>query len=146
MATARYRLLTGFWAHFVWLVAILKAFELGIGAGAVVRPALTALLAPLFLGERNSMLQWGGIAVGFAGVVISIGADRGATGAAIWVYALPALATANLTFITLWECHRAAIKLKMTEEAASPSLPNMPIFTSLFWQGALTALLFLPFA
>jgi len=25
--------LTGFWAHFVWLVAILKAFELGIGAG-----------------------------------------------------------------------------------------------------------------
>ena len=24
--------LTGFWAHFVWLVAILKAFEYGIGA------------------------------------------------------------------------------------------------------------------
>lgn len=54
--------LTGFWAHFVWLVAILKAFELGIGAGAAaliaaMQPALTALLAPLFLGERNNMLQ-----------------------------------------------------------------------------------------
>lgn len=143
--------LSGFWAHFVWLVAILKAFELGIGAGAAaliaaMQPALTALLAPLFLGERNNMLQWGGIAVGFTGVVIFIGADSGATGAAIWVYALPALATASLTFITLWERHRAAITLNMTEDATSPSPPNMPIFTSLFWQGALTALLLLPLA
>ena len=57
---------TGFWAHFVWLVAILKAFEYGIGA------------------------------------------DSGVTGAAAWVYALPMLATASLTFITLWERRRSA--------------------------------------
>jgi len=143
--------LTGFWAHFVWLVAILKAFELGIGAGAAaliaaMQPAFTALLAPVFLNERNSILQWVGIGVGFAGVVIFIDADSGASGAALWVYALPALATASLTFITLWERRRAAIKLETVEKATSQSQQGMPIFTSLFWQGALTVLLLLPFA
>lgn len=34
----------------------------------------------------------------------------------------------------------------MTEDATLPSPPNMPIFTSLFWQGALTTFLLLPFA
>ena len=138
--------LTGFWAHFVWLVAILKAFEYGIGAGAAaliaaMQPALTALLAPLVLGERNSALQWAGIGVGFAGVVIFIGADSGVTGAAPWVYGLPMLATASLTFITLWERWRAA-----GAGLSSRARPEMPIFTSLFWQGALTACLLLPFA
>ena len=138
--------LTGFWAHFVWLVAILKAFEYGIGAGAAaliaaMQPALTALLAPLVLGERNSALQWAGIGVGFAGVVIFIGVDSGATGAAAWVYGLPMLATASLTFITLWERRRSA-----GAGPSSTARPEMPIFTALFWQGALTACLLLPFA
>tara|TARA_X000000950_G_scaffold103939_2_gene131089 strand:- start:3145 stop:4038 length:894 start_codon:yes stop_codon:yes gene_type:complete len=136
--------LTGFWAHFVWLVAILKAFEFGIGAGAAaliaaMQPVLTALLAPIILGERNSAMQWAGIAVGFAGVVIFIGADSGVTGVTLWVYALPALAMASLTFITLWERRRAA---RPRENTAPP----MPIFTALFWQGALTAVLLLPLA
>ena len=138
--------LTGFWAHFVWLVAVLKAFEYGIGAGAAaliaaMQPALTALLAPLVLGERNSAPQWAGIGVGFAGVVIFIGADSGATGAAPWVYALPMLAMASLTFIILWERWRTA-------GACTPSkpAPEMPIFTALFWQGVLTAGLLLLFA
>jgi drug/metabolite transporter (DMT)-like permease len=136
--------LTGFWAHFVWLVAILKAFEYGIGAGAAaliaaMQPVLTALLAPVILGERNSALQWAGIAVGFAGVVIFIGADSGVTGAALWVYALPALAMASLTFITFWERWRAA-------RPRVNATPPMPIFTALFWQGTLTAALLLPMA
>lgn len=138
--------LTGFWAHFVWLVAVLKAFEYGIGAGAAaliaaMQPALTALLAPLLLGERNSALQWAGIGVGFAGVVIFIGADSGVTGAAPWVYAQPMLATASLTFITLWERRRTA-----GAGPSSKARPEMPIFTALFWQGVLTAGLLLPFA
>lgn len=136
--------LTGFWAHFVWLVAILKAFEFGIGAGAAaliaaMQPVLTALLAPVILGERNSALQWAGIAVGFAGVVIFIGADSGMTGAALWVYVLPGLATASLTFITLWERWRTA-------RPCANASPPMPIFTALFWQGALAAALLLPLA
>ena len=125
-------------------MAILKSFEFGIGAGAAsliaaMQPALTALLAPVVLGERNSALQWAGIGVGFAGVLIFIGVDSGMTGAALWIYALPALATASLTFITLWERWRAARPRANTS-------PPMPIFTALFWQGALTAALLLPLA
>ena len=85
-----------------------------------------------------------GVGVGFAGVVIFIGADSGASGAGLWVYALPVLATASMNFVTLWERHRAAIKLEIAANTCSPSEPNMPIFTSLFWQGALTVLLLLP--
>jgi drug/metabolite transporter (DMT)-like permease len=136
--------LTGFWAHFVWLIAVLKALEYGIGAGAAaliaaMQPVLTALLAPVILGERNSAMQWAGIGVGFAGVVIFIGADSGVTGAALWVYALPAVAMASLTFITLWERWRAA-------RPRVNATPPMPIFTALFWQGTLTAALLLPLA
>jgi len=138
--------LTGFLAHFVWLVAVFQAFEHGIGTGAAaliaaMQPALTALLAPLVLGERNSALQWAGIGVGFAGVVIFIGADSGLTGTPPWVYALPMLATASLTFITLWERRRTAGAGLATKPAQ-----QMPIFTALFWQGALTAVLLLPIA
>jgi drug/metabolite transporter (DMT)-like permease len=130
--------ITGFLAHFVWLVAILKSFEFGISAGAAallaaMQPALTALLAPLSLGERNNWLQWAGIGVGFLGVVVFIGADQTVTGAVWWVYLLPLLAAASLTFITIWERWRSA----------RPAC-DMPIFTALFWQGLLTAALLLP--
>jgi drug/metabolite transporter (DMT)-like permease len=81
-----------------------------------------------------------------AGVVIFIGADSGASGAALWVYALPVRASASMTFVTLWERRRAAIKLEIAANTSSPSELNMPIFTSLFWQGALTVLLLLPLA
>jgi drug/metabolite transporter (DMT)-like permease len=133
--------LTGFWAHFVWLIAVLKVLEYGIGAGAaaLIAAMQPVLLAPVILGERNSAMQWAGIAVGFAGVVIFIGADSGVTGAALWVYALPAVAMASLTFIILWERWRAA-------RPRVNATPPMPIFTALFWQGTLTAALLLPLA
>ena len=150
--------MSGCWDFFNWLlgtfclaVAILKALEFGIGAGAAaliaaMQPAFTALLAPLFLNERNSILQWVGVGVGFAGMAIFIDADSGASRAALWFYALPVLATASLTFVTVWERRRAAIELEIAANTSSPSSPNMPIFTPLFWQGPLTILLLLPLA
>ena len=79
-------------------------------------------------------------------MVIFIGADSGASRAALWVYTLPVLVIASLTFVTLWERRRAAIEMEIAANTSSPSKPNMPIFTSLFWQGALTVLLLLPLA
>ena len=73
--------------------------------------------------------------MGFLGVVIFVGADRTATGAALWVYLLPLLASASLTFITIWERRR-------TSRVAG----DMPIFTSLFWQALPTAGLLVPLA
>jgi drug/metabolite transporter (DMT)-like permease len=44
-----------------------------------MQPVLMGFLAPLLLGEKNNWLQWAGIAVGFVGVIIFIGADQRAT-------------------------------------------------------------------
>ena len=105
-------LLTGVFAHFVWLVAILKAFEFGIGAGAAaliaaLQPILTGALAPFLLNERNTKLQWLGILTGLVGVVVFVNADSGNSNVALWVYSLPFIATASLTFITILERRRA---------------------------------------
>ena len=56
-------LLIGFLGHFLWLIAVLKAFEFGIGAGsaaliAAMQPVLTALIAPYLLAECNHLYQW----------------------------------------------------------------------------------------
>jgi len=55
-------LLIGFLGHFLWLIAVLKAFEFGIGAGsaaliAAMQPVLTALIAPYLLAECNHLYQ-----------------------------------------------------------------------------------------
>lgn len=130
----------GFLGHFVWLIAILKAFEYGITAGAAaliaaMQPALTALLAPVVLSERTSFIQWLGVALGFAGVVTFVFADKAITGSSIWVYLLPLTATASLTALTLSE-----------RRQSQKSDSDMPIFTSLFWQGAITVALLAPLA
>ena len=131
--------LLGFFAHFVWLVVILKSFEYGMNAGAVAliasgQPILTALIAPFFLGEKNNVLIWLGILAGFFGVMVFVGADASFTDTALWVYLLPFTATLSLTFITLWG-------RKYTQSKHSP-----PIMTSLFWQGLLTLALLTPLA
>ncbi|MDA7599118.1 DMT family transporter [Alphaproteobacteria bacterium] len=128
----------GFLGHFVWLVVILKAFEYGISAGAAaliaaMQPALTALLAPIILSERTTMMQWVGIGLGFAGVATFVLADQALTGSQLWVYLLPAIATISLTTLTLSERRQSQI-IKS----------ELPIFTSLFWQGFITAALLLP--
>ena len=61
-APDRDTLLVGFFAHFVWLVAIFKAFEFGLNAGSVTliaafQPVLTVLVSPLLLGKANNALR-----------------------------------------------------------------------------------------
>lgn len=131
--------LLGFFAHFVWLVVILKSFEYGMNAGAVAliasgQPILTAFIAPFFLGEKNNALIWLGILAGFFGVMVFVSADASFTNTSLWVYLLPFAATLSLTFVTLWG-------RKYTQTKQSP-----PIMTSLFWQGLLTLALLTPLA
>ena len=129
----------GFMAHFLWLILVIKAIELGLNAGAAallaaVQPMLTALLAPWVLGEKNSAYAWLGIALGFAGVCIFVSGDAVFGGVALWIYALPTLAMLCLTAVTLIE-RRGQIKTT-----------NLPLMTSLFWQGAITFILIAPLA
>ena len=72
-------------ADFVWLMAILKAFEFGVNAGsaaliAALVPALTTLVSPFLLGEMNDRLRWCGIGVGFAGVLVFVASDMHLSG------------------------------------------------------------------
>jgi len=97
----------GFFAHFVWLVVILKSFEYGMNAGsaaliAAMQPILTALVSPKILGEPNNKLQWLGIFTGFFGVAVFVSSDNLFTGTPLWVYILPTIATCSLTLITVW--------------------------------------------
>ncbi len=74
-------------ANFVWLVAILKAFEFGLNVGlaaliVALQPALTALVSPFLLGEMNDRLRLCGIGVGFAGVLVFVASDMHLSGAA----------------------------------------------------------------
>ena len=130
----------GFFAHFIWLVMILKSLEYGMNAGsaaliAAMQPILTALVSPGLLGEKNSPMQWFGIFAGFAGVIVFVSGDNLFTGTPLWVYVLPAIATCSLTLITVWE-------RKYSENTAAP----IPVMTSLFWQGLITLVLLAPLA
>ena len=63
-------LLIGFFRHFHWLIAVLKALEFGVSARsealiAAMQPVSTALIAPYLLAERDHLYQWLGVLVGF---------------------------------------------------------------------------------
>ena len=137
---SRPMLIIVFFAHFLWLVAIFKAFEFGITAGAAsliaaLQPLLTALVSPYVLGEGNSPMKWAGIGLRFLGVAVFVWGDTGYAAVPLWVYLLPLLATVSLTFVTLYE--------RRTSFAATPP---MGIMSALFWHSALTLVCLFPFA
>ena len=81
-----------------------RGFPVGITAliGAT-QPILTALLAGRFLGERVGALQWTGLVVGFAGVVMVL-ADRIAFDRSLWVELIGVICgTVSLTVGTLYQ-------------------------------------------
>lgn len=68
-------ILSGVFLHAIYLGSIWWAIAQGLPAGvsgliAAVQPILTALLAPVIVGERISARQWVGIALGTAGMVL----------------------------------------------------------------------------
>lgn len=133
-------LLIGFLGHFLWLIAVLKAFEFGIGAGsaaliAAMQPVLTALIAPYLLAECNHLYQWLGGFFGFVGVAVFVWGDAKFSGTPIVIYLLPSIATISLTTITIIEWRGGAC---MT--------PMLPIMTSLFWQLLVTLICLAPLA
>lgn len=66
---------SGIFLHAIYLGSIWWAIAQGLPAGvsgliAAVQPILTALLAPVVVGERISARQWAGIALGTIGMVL----------------------------------------------------------------------------
>jgi len=65
-------------AMFGYLAGVVTAIDLGLSAGmtalvAALQPLATAALAGTVLGERVTVRQWGGLAIGLGGVALAVG-------------------------------------------------------------------------
>ncbi|QDF95729.1 EamA family transporter [Azoarcus sp. DD4] len=104
--------ITGVLVHALYLGGVFVAIHRGLPAGVTalvvgMQPLLTALGAGFLLGERVSMRQWAGLALGFAGVtmVVSNKVAVGGVGTDELAHMLaPALAAlAGITVGTLYQ-------------------------------------------
>ncbi len=78
-------LVSGILIHGLYLGGVWWAVKHGLSAGmsgllAALQPLLTALLGPYILGERVSPLQWAGVGLGLAGVVLVLSPKLGMGG------------------------------------------------------------------
>ncbi len=76
--------LVGLLLHGFYLGSTFLAMSLGLGAAlaalvASMQPLLTTALAMLLFGEKPLMIQWAGILLGFAGVVVVLSPSLGVT-------------------------------------------------------------------
>jgi drug/metabolite transporter (DMT)-like permease len=72
--------------HGIYLGGVWWAVKHGLSAGvsgllAALQPLLSALLAPYIVGERVTLTQWTGVALGFLGVVMVLSPKLGLGGA-----------------------------------------------------------------
>lgn len=127
--------LVGVLAHGVWLTCALLALDMGVPAGIValvtaLQPLMTGALSGLVAGERTDARQWLGLVLGFAGVVIAVGArlslasDTPAIG-----YFIPFGAVVGITIASLLQ-RRWALKDRT---------PSQPLDVTLFYQSLATA-------
>lgn len=112
-AQVGHAILSGVFLHGLYLSGVWYAIGQGVPAGlsgiiAGLQPLLTAMVAPLFLGERLSPAQKVGLALGFAGILIAISPqlidvfERGLGGLGFPVI-LNLVAMASVTYGTLYQ-------------------------------------------
>ena len=97
----------GLLIHAVYLGGVFTAIRLGLPAGVTalvvgLQPVLTALGAGLFLRERVRAMQWAGLGLGLAGVVLVV-ANKVGGGAAFALLAPAAIALVGITAGTLYQ-------------------------------------------
>lgn len=100
---------SGLLVHGFYLGGVFAAIRAGLPSGVTalvvgVQPLLTALVAGPVLGERVSLRQWAGLAMGLAGVVLVLSGRLSGFGDASWagvVFAVIALA--GITAGTLYQ-------------------------------------------
>lgn len=106
-------LFSGVFLHGLYLAGVWYAIGQGVPAGlsgviAGLQPLLTAMVAPLFLGERLGPIQKAGLGLGFAGILIAISpqlfdiAEHGLEGLALPVL-INLVAMFSVTYGTLYQ-------------------------------------------
>ncbi|WP_040488215.1 DMT family transporter [Fodinicurvata sediminis] len=128
--------LVGILSHGVWLSFVLLAIAQGVQAGIValvvaLQPMMTGALSGAVTGEVTSPRQWGGLAIGFAGVVIAVMARLQGGEVPLIGYLLPFVSVVAITAASL-------IKRRQVMAQSPP-----PLDLELFWQslGTMIALL-----
>jgi drug/metabolite transporter (DMT)-like permease len=128
--------LIGILAHGVWLGCVLVALNMGVPAGIValvtaLQPLLTGALSGVVLGERTDLRQWLGLALGFGGVVIAVGARLSQDAATpSFGYLIPFGSVIGITIASLLQRKWARDGLR----------ENLALDTTLFYQSAATTL------
>ncbi len=85
--------------------AVAIAHSIPAGLSALIpglQPILTSTLANRFLGERVTPLQWGGLLLGLAGVILILH-DRPMSGDAGWGWLASAVSLVSITLGTLYQ-------------------------------------------
>lgn len=110
---ALHAMASGVLLHAVYLGGVWWAIRHGLSAGisgliAAVQPILTALLAPMVLGERISARNWAGIGLGFVGIALVlepklVGVGSGEVSGVIMPMAVNIVAMVSVTFGTFYQ-------------------------------------------
>jgi drug/metabolite transporter (DMT)-like permease len=100
--------IAGLLVHGAYLGGVFCAIAAGVPLATIslivgLQPVLTALAAGPLLGERLAPLQWLGIALGFAGVVLVVAGKWGGTAGDLRGYLWGAFALAGITAGTLYQ-------------------------------------------
>jgi drug/metabolite transporter (DMT)-like permease len=135
LASVGHAALVGVLAHGVWLACALLSLERGVPAGIValvvaLQPLATGAFSGLVTGESASARQWVGLALGFAGVAVAVGAriewsDAGSA----FAYLVPLGSVIAITIATLLQRRRELLGRR-----------DLPLDCALFYQCAATAL------
>jgi drug/metabolite transporter (DMT)-like permease len=106
-------LVSGILLHAVYLGGVWWAIGHGLPAGlsgliAALQPILTALMAPIILGEALSLRRWSGIFVGLAGIALVLwpklaGVDLRALDGLAWPILINVIAMLSVTFGTFYQ-------------------------------------------
>ena len=135
LASAGHAAVVGVLAHGVWLACVLLSLEHGVPAGIValvvaLQPLATGAFSGLITGESATARQWAGLALGFAGVAVAVGAriewsDAGSA----FAYLVPLGSVVAITIATLLQRRRELLGRR-----------DLPLECALFYQSAATAL------
>ncbi|MFC4350412.1 DMT family transporter [Fodinicurvata halophila] len=123
----------GILAHGVWLSCVLLAIARGVPAGIValivaLQPLTTGALSGVLTGEATSRIQWLGLLLGFAGVVVAVGARLQDGEVPLSGYLLPFGSVVAITLASL---------VRRRQVLAGETLP---LDLDLFWQSLATML------
>ena len=112
-ADAGHAMFTGVLLHTGYLSTVWYVVAHGVPAGisgviAAVQPILTALLAPMLIGERISARQWAGISLGFLGILIVLqpkiaAVEAGQLAELRWLFVLNFFGMVSVTLGTFYQ-------------------------------------------